>query len=54
MIKELSKEKIRELEWRNVPPGSIRHKAIRTIIRRRGVSYEKAIIIQAKAIARNG
>lgn len=53
MVKSLdnNRKKFLELTYNGV--GKTRHKAIHTIMMRRGVSYEKALEIQAKAIVRN-
>ena len=51
--KKISKERIKTLEWQSSATGPIRQKGIRTIMKRRKVTYEKAKLIQSQAIAKN-
>lgn len=51
LIKGEERKNIVELNLGGI--GPTRHKAIRTIMKRRKISYEKARDLQAKAIAKN-
>ena len=49
---QITDQRRNELDWLFSHVGKIRQKAIRTIMKKRGVSYEKARQIQSLAIAR--
>ena len=53
MLKSLDNKRKKFLGLTYNGVGKTRHKAIHTIMKRRNVSYEKALEIQAKAIVRN-
>ena len=48
----ISKARIREIDLRQSIPGPKRTMGIRTIMRERKLSYEEALRIQSKAIAK--